>query len=309
MGMQRSIPFTTDESTMEIAGVPPDDVPEAPKASRRRRRLGRILQHEPTFTAGLAVILLVAGAAILAPLIVPYAPDVPNYSAILQGPTWQHPFGTDDLGRDMLSRVIYGARYSLGICGTAVGIATLVGIPLGMAGGYFGGAIDAVVGRITDALFSFPAILMAIAIAATMGPSVQSAVVALGLIAVPEFARIARAALLSERASGYVEASQALGSSWFFIIGRAILPNALGPLLVLITLGFGNAILNEAALSFLGLGAQPPAPEWGAILGVARDHLVDDPWFALFPGLAIVLLVIAFNLVGDGLRDIFDPRG
>jgi peptide/nickel transport system permease protein len=308
MNVQRSGPMTVRGLPRDSANVSPDELSKMPMAVPRRRRLIDLLRREPAFATGLAVIAVVTFAAIAAPLIIPYRPNVPDYSATLQGPTWQHLFGTDDLGRDMLSRVIYGARYSLGICGTAVGLATLVGIPLGMAGGYFGGIIDAIVGRLTDALFSFPAILMAIAIAATMGPSVQSAVVALGLIAVPEFARIARAALLSERASGYVEASQALGASSFFIITRAILPNALGALCVLITLGFGNAILNEAALSFLGLGAQPPAPEWGAILGVARDHLADDLWFALFPGMAIVLLVIAFNLVGDGVRDLFDPR-
>jgi peptide/nickel transport system permease protein len=247
-------------------------------------------------------------AAALAPLICPYNPDMPNYSVVLQGPLPSHPFGTDDLGRDMLTRVIYGARYTLGISGTAVGLATLIGIPLGLAAGYFGGPLDALVGRIADALFAFPATLMAIAIAAMLGPSVQSAVVALGLIAIPEFARVARSAMLAEREGGYVEVSRSLGSSWAFVIFRSILPNALGPLLVLISLGFANAILNQAALTFLGLGAQPPVPEWGAMLGVARDHLVDDPAFALFPGLAICVLVFAFNLVGDGVRDLVDPR-
>lgn len=272
------------------------------------RRALATLRRWPAFSIGLLVVALFALAAILAPLISPYDPTLPDYSVVLQGPSRLHPFGTDDLGRDQLSRVIFGARYSLGISGSAVALATLVGIPLGLTAGYFGGLFDAVVGRVSDALFSFPSILMAIAIAATMNPSAESAVVALALIAVPEFTRVARGALLAERESGYVEVSRALGSSWRFIIFRAILPNALGPLLVLISLGFANAILNEAALTFLGLGAQPPVPEWGAILGVARGHLIDAPYFALFPGLAICVLVFAFNLVGDGVRDLADPR-
>jgi peptide/nickel transport system permease protein len=267
-----------------------------------------LLVRWPAFTVGLAVVLLFLLAAIFAPLISPYDPTIGDYSALLQGPSLHHLFGTDDLGRDQLSRVIYGARYTLGISGSAVALATLIGIPLGLAAGYFGGLFDSVISRIADALFAFPAVLMAIAIAATMNPSVQSAVVALTLIAIPEFTRVARGAMIAEREGGYVEVSRALGSSWAFIIFRSILPNALGPLLVLISLGFANAILNQAALTFLGLGAQPPTPEWGAILGVARQHLIDDPYFALFPGLAIVVLVFAFNLVGDGVRDLADPR-
>jgi peptide/nickel transport system permease protein len=274
----------------------------------RWRRAGALLLRWPTFTVGLAVVLLFVLAAILAPLISPYDPTIGDYSALLQGPSLHHLFGTDDLGRDQLSRVIYGARYSLGISGSAVALATLIGIPLGLAAGYFGGLFDSVISRIADALFAFPAVLMAIAIAATMNPSVQSAVVALTLIAIPEFTRVARGAMIAEREGSYVEVSRALGSTWAFIIFRSILPNALGPLLVLISLGFANAILNQAALTFLGLGAQPPTPEWGAILGVARGHLIDDPYFALFPGLAIVVLVFAFNLVGDGVRDLADPR-
>lgn len=295
-----------------IQAVVPTDagvsVSESPRAYRRRQQMGAALRHWPAFTAGLVVVAVFVLAATLAPIISPYDPTLPNYASVLQGPSWQHPFGTDDLGRDQLSRVIYGARYSLGISGTAVALATLLGIPLGLAAGYVGGLLDNVVGRVGDALFSFPSTLMAIAIDATLGPSLQSAVVALTLIAVPEFSRIARAAMVAERESGYVEASRALGSPGSYIIFRAILPNALGPLLVLISLGFANAILNEAALTFLGLGAQPPIPEWGAILGAARSHIADDVWFALFPGIAICLLVVALNLVGDGIRDVLDPR-
>jgi peptide/nickel transport system permease protein len=283
-------------------------VGEGPSQLPRWRRVLALLVRWPAFTVGLMVVLLFVVAAIFAPLISPYDPTIGDYSALLQGPSLHHLFGTDDLGRDQLSRVIYGARYTLAISGSAVALATLIGIPLGLAAGYFGGPFDSVISRIADALFAFPAVLMAIAIAATMNPSVQSAVVALTLIAIPEFTRVARGAMISEREGGYVEVSRALGSSWAFIIFRSILPNALGPLLVLISLGFANAILNQAALTFLGLGAQPPTPEWGAILGVARQHLIDDPYFALFPGLAIVVLVFAFNLVGDGVRDLADPR-
>jgi peptide/nickel transport system permease protein len=287
-------------------------MPHAAASERARsgswRRILSFLLRWPAFSVGLAVVLIFVLAAVLAPLISPYDPTIGDYSAILQGPSARHLFGTDDLGRDQLSRIIYGARYSLGISGSAVALATLIGIPLGMAAGYFGGLFDSLISRIADALFAFPAVLMAIAIAATMNPSVQSAVVALTLIAVPEFTRVARGAMIAEREGAYVEVSRALGSSWRFIIFRSILPNALGPLLVLISLGLANAILNQAALTFLGLGAQPPAPEWGAILGVARGHLIDAPSFALFPGLAIVVLVFAFNLVGDGVRDLVDPR-
>ena len=305
-----SRPQVTVTPTTAVYQPPHESLDEDARQLTQRGPVGRLLVMlvgQPAFAAGLGVVLLIVLGAIIAPLITPYKPDIPDYSIVLQGPSWPHPFGTDDLGRDMFSRVIYGARYTLGISGTAVGLATLLGIPLGLAAGYFGGLFDIIVGRMTDALFAFPAILMAIAIAATMGPSVQSAVVALTVIAIPEFTRIARATMLAERASGYVEASQALGSSWRYIIFRAILPNARGPLLVLMSLGFANAILNQAALTFLGLGAQPPAPEWGAILGVARSHIIDDGWFAFFPGVAIVVLVIAFNLVGDGVRDLGDP--
>jgi len=279
----------------------------------RRTRSGLVrtliaLRRWPSFTAGLAVVVLIVLAAAGAPWISPYDPNVPNFAQVLQGPSRQHLFGTDDLGRDMLTRVIYGARYSLGICGTAVGLATLIGIPLGLFAGYVGGVFDAVVGRVSDALFAFPAVLMAIAIAAMLGPSARSAVIALALIAIPEFSRVARGAMLVEREGTYVEVSRTLGSSWAFIIFRAILPNALGPLLVLISLGFANIVLNEAALTFLGLGAQPPVPEWGAMLSVARRYIVSAPYFALFPGLAICLVVFAFNLVGDGIRDLLDPR-
>jgi ABC-type dipeptide/oligopeptide/nickel transport system permease subunit len=207
-----------------------------------------------------------------------------------------------------LSRVIYGARYSLGISAFAVGLATLLAIPLGLAAGYFGGVLDGIIGRVTDALFAFPSILMAIAVAATMGPSLQSAVVALALIMLPEFCRISRAAMLAERQAGYVEASRSLGASEVSIIFRSILPNAQGPILVLVSLGLGYTLLNEVALSFLGLGAQPPVPEWGAILGAAREHLIDDPWFALFPGITICLMIFCFNFIGDGVRDLLDPR-
>jgi peptide/nickel transport system permease protein len=295
------------ETALPTTAVVEDAPPLRPPGPLWRRSLAA-LGRMPSFSLGLAVVTFFLLGAIFAALVSPYDPEVPDYSVVLQGPSWHHLFGTDDLGRDMLSRVIYGARYTLGISGTAVGLATLMGIPVGLTAGYFGGLLDALVGRVADALFAFPAILMAIAIAATMGPSVQSGVVALTLIAIPEFTRMARGAMLAEREGGYVEVSRAVGSSWVFIIFRSILPNALGPLLVLISLGFANAILNQTALTFLGLGAQPPIPEWGAMLGVARNHLIDAPYFAFFPGVAVCVLVFAFNLVGDGLRDLVDPR-
>jgi ABC-type dipeptide/oligopeptide/nickel transport system permease subunit len=261
-----------------------------------------------TFSLGLLLILVFAIAAIFAHQIAPYSPSVPNYRALLQHPSRAHLFGTDDKGRDIFSRVVYGSRISIKISLTSVGLAALVGLPLGLVAGYVGGWIDAVISRFLDAMFAFPVILMAIAILAITGVGERGAIIAIGLIAAPEFARVSRSAVLAERENEYITAARAIGASGARIIIRQILPNIMGPILVLVSLGFAFAILNETALSFLGLGAQPPSASWGADLAAGRRYIRDAPFLSIFPGLAIFFLVLALNLAGDGLRDITDPR-
>jgi peptide/nickel transport system permease protein len=246
--------------------------------------------------------------ALLASVIAPYDPDATEYGDALTSPSIGHWFGTDDHGRDILSRVIHGTRSSLVIATVAVALASVVGIPTGLVAGYFGGRVDAVIGRILDALFAFPVVLMAIAIIAVLGSGERSAMIAIGLISIPEFTRIARSAMIAEKEKDYVLACHTLGASWVRIVFRSILPNTVGPLMVLISLGFAFAILNETALSFLGLGTQPPTPSWGSDLATGRRYLIAAPWYSFFPGLAIFLLVVALNLTGDGLRDLLDPR-
>jgi peptide/nickel transport system permease protein len=257
---------------------------------------------------GLSVLLLMGIAALMAPVLFGYQAYGTNYEITLQPPSWHHLMGTDELGRDIFSRLMFGTRISFVISLAAVGLATVIGIPLGMFAGYIGGALDAAVGRLLDGLFAFPAVLMALAVGAVLGPSERTAMLAIGIVSVPEFARVARSAVLAVKEHTYVEASRALGSSTLFIVFRAILPNTLGPLLVLVSLGFGYAVLNEAALSFLGIGAQPPTPSYGYLLSRAKSYLAEAPWYSLFPGLAIFVMVLAANLVGDGLRDLGDPR-
>jgi peptide/nickel transport system permease protein len=254
----------------------------------------------------LLVVFLVCVA--LAPLLAPSAPNAVDYSQTLEAPTLSHPFGTDDQGRDVLGRVIHGTRVSFAIALIAVSLAVLLGIPAGLAAGFFGSWIDAAISRLLEALFAFPVILMAIAVLAILGPGERSAMVAIGVVAVPEFARVARAAMIAEKENEYVVAARAIGCTSARIIFRAILPNTLGPVLVVISLGFAFAILNETALSYLSLGAQPPTPSWGADLATGRRYLFDAPWLAFFPGMAIFCLVLALNLAGDGLRDLTDPR-
>lgn len=261
-----------------------------------------------TLTAGLVLIAVFAGCSILAPVIAPHSPSRNDYDALLQTPSLDHPFGTDDKGRDIFSRVVYGSRISFTIAAVATLLATGLGLPLGLFAGYAGGWVDSLVSRFLDALFAFPPILMAIAVLAIRGPGEGSAIIAIGLIAVPEFARVARAAMLTEKENDYVLAARAVGCGVPRIILRGILPNTIGPLIVLISLGFAFAILNETALSFLGLGAQAPTPSWGADLAASRRYLREAPWLSLFPGLAILCLVLGLNLAGDGLRDVLDPR-
>jgi ABC-type dipeptide/oligopeptide/nickel transport system permease subunit len=256
---------------------------------------------------GLGIVAVLCLAALGAPLAAPYAPDRQNMAATLRPPSAAHPFGTDEFGRDVLSRVVFGGRLTLLASSAAVLLAVGMGATIGLTAGYFGGAYDAVVGRVTDVFFAFPVVLLGIAMVTVLGPGEPSVVVAIAIASLPNFVRVSRSAILREREFEYVLAAHAVGATTPYIIVRTLLPNLLGPLTVLVSLGFAYAVLYEASLSFLGLGAQPPTPEWGVMLSGARDYLFQAPWYAFFPGLAIVVLVFALNLVGDGLRDSLDP--
>ncbi|MCL6552630.1 MAG: ABC transporter permease [Firmicutes bacterium] len=257
---------------------------------------------------GLWVVTGVVVAAVLAPALAPADPTKTDFGALLQPPSRAHLLGTDDLGRDILSRVIYGARTSLLAGVIAVGLAVAVGVPLGLLSGYFRGRLDNVLMRVTDALLSFPLLVLALAIAAVLGAGLTKAMLAVGIVFTPGFIRLARAQVLSEREKVYVEAARALGASDRRIVWRHILPNSLSPVLVQASLAMAAAITAEATLSFLGLGTQPPTPSWGSMLNIAQAYLTRAPWMALWPGLAIFLTVLALNLVGDGLREVLDPR-
>lgn len=257
---------------------------------------------------GLGVILLNVLIAFLAPWVATHDPLAINIARRAAPPSSDFLFGTDDFGRDIFSRVIYGARISLTISLLSVFIATLFGVVIGATAGYYGGWIDNVIMRCMDAVMGFPAILLAIAIMAVRGGNLYNVVIALGFVYIPRFARIVRGSVLSLKEKEFVEASLAMGNSDLFIIFRHILPNCMAPLIVQGTISLAYAILAEAALSFLGLGAPPPAPSWGNILSDARNFMLDAPWMTVFPGIAITLAVLGYNLFGDALRDVLDPR-
>jgi ABC-type dipeptide/oligopeptide/nickel transport system permease subunit len=226
----------------------------------------------------------------------------------LEGGTWPHILGTDVLGRDLFSRIIYGARLSLLIGGLAVFTGAIVGIPLGMISGFFGGKVDTLIMRLIDVMLAFPSLLLAICIVAIMGPTLQNAILSIGIVTIPTYARVARASVLTEKEKEYVLADIALGRKNWAIISKGILPNIMSPLLVVASLGFGGAVLDAAGLSFLGLGAQPPTPEWGALITEGKQYIFQAWWLILFPGFAILLTVVGFNLFGDAVRDVFDPK-
>lgn len=257
---------------------------------------------------GLWVVLAVFVSAALASFVAPADPKKTNFDALLQPPSRDHLLGTDDLGRDILSRIIFGARTSLLAGVISVGLALSVGLPLGLMSGYFRGQFDNVLMRLTDALLSFPFLVLALAIAAVLGAGLGKAMIAIGIVFTPGFIRLSRAQVLSEREKVYVEAARALGASDARIIWRHILPNSLSPVLVQASLAMAAAITAEATLSFLGLGTQPPTPSWGSMLNIAQAYLGKAPWMALWPGLAIFITVLSLNLVGDGLREVLDPR-
>jgi len=276
---------------------------ETPTA-RAIRRFKR--RRAAVFALGMIVIFV--AAAVLAPLISPYNPDLQTWTAVRKAPSALHWFGTDDVGRDVLARVIFGARASLLAGVISVAIAMLVGVPVGLVSGYLGGFVDALFSRITDALLACPFLILAIAFAAFLGPSLGNAMIAIGITTTPIFIRLTRGQVMAVKVEDYVEAARAVGNPHWRIALVHILPNILPALLVQATLSIAAAIIAEAALSFLGLGQQPPAPSWGSMLNAAQRFLVNAPWMAIWPGLAIFLTVLSFNLVGDGLRDALDPR-
>ncbi|MBM7558037.1 peptide/nickel transport system permease protein [Halanaerobacter jeridensis] len=257
---------------------------------------------------GLAIISILLVVAIFAPVLAPYDPLKTNVIQRLKAPSFSHWLGTDDLGRDILSRIIYGSRISIQVGVISVSLALVLGVTLGVLAGYYGGWIDSLVMRLIDIMLAFPSILLAIVIMAILGPQLSNAMIAIGFVNLPRFARIVRSSVLSVKEEEYVSAAQSLGSSDFRIITKHILPNCLAPLTVQSTLSIATAILEAAGLSFLGLGAQPPTPEWGAMLSSGRSAIQVAPWVVAFPGLAIMITVLGFNLFGDGLRDALDPK-
>jgi peptide/nickel transport system permease protein len=258
---------------------------------------------------GLAIVLLVITIGVGAPLVDPYDPRVDsNLIEARRAPSWQHPFGTDRLGRDMLRRVVHGTRISLTVGFLVVFASGTVGTLLGLTAGYFRGLVDSMIMRLIDILLAFPAILLAIAIVAVRGPGLTNTMIAVSIVGVPGYARVVRSMVLSIREREYVEAARMVGVSDLRIMFRHILPNSLSPIIVQATLGVGGAILFAAALGFLGLGAQPPSPEWGAMIGDGIPFLRQSPHMVFFPGMAIMLTVLGFNLLGDGLRDALDPQ-
>ncbi|WP_441479973.1 ABC transporter permease [Bosea sp. 2KB_26] len=279
-----------------------------PVANFFRGRVWRRLSKRKSALVGLAVVLLMVFVAIFAPLLAPYDPAAQSWTAVRKAPSAAHWFGTDEAGRDMLSRIIWGARASLLAGLTSVGIAMAIGVPLGLAAGFLGGLVDGLISRFTDAMLACPFLILAIALAAFLGPSLTNAMLAIGITAMPLFIRLTRGQVLSIKAEDYVEAASAVGNPQWRIAVRHILPNILPQLMVQATLTIAAAIIAEASMSFLGLGLQPPAPSWGSMLNSAQRFLSNAPWMALWPGIAIFATVLSFNLLGDGLRDALDPR-
>ena len=263
---------------------------------------------------GFIVVVLLFLTAIFAPIVAPYQPDIQNLADRLIPPMWDakgvssHILGTDDFGRDLFSRIIFGSRISLMVGAISVGVSLSFGLIMGIVAAYFGGKTDLFIMRIVDIMLSIPAILLAIVIVSILGPSLFSAMTAIGIVGIPTYARIVRASVLAEREKEYVIASRINGSSNMRLMFAVILPNCASPIIVQATMGFASAVLEAAGLSFLGLGAQPPTPEWGAMLSDSLQFITTAPWMIFYPGLAIFLTVLSFNLMGDGLMDVLDPK-
>jgi len=276
---------------------------ESPGARAWRRLLRR-----KSALFGLIIIVALVLVALLAPLIAPFDPTQQSWTTIRKPPSAQHWFGTDESGRDLLSRVMFGARASLLAGVVSISIALTLGVPVGLLAGYGGRWVDVLISRITDAMLAIPFLILAIALAAFLGPSLQNAMIAIGVTATPIFVRLTRGQVMAVKVEDYVEAARAVGNPPVRIAVKHILPNILPALIVQATISIATAIIAEASLSFLGLGQQPPAPSWGSMLNTAQRFLTNAPWMAVWPGLAIFLAVLSFNILGDGLRDALDPR-
>ncbi len=285
---------------------------ETVRAPRRERSLLDLLiqlVHARLAGIGLALTVGFILTAVLAPVISPYDPTAQQMTNALQPPSLQHLLGTDELGRDMLSRIFYGGQASLEAGFFSVGLALVLGVALGLIAGYWSNSwVETVIMRVMDALLAFPALVLALAFVAALGPGLNNAILAIGIVGIPTYARLTRGQVLSAKEREYIESARAAGASDLRIILRHLLPNISSPLIVQTSLGFATAILAEAALSFLGLGVQPPTPSWGEMLNGARGYLEIDPWLIIGPGAAIFMAVLGFNFIGDGVRDVLDPR-
>jgi peptide/nickel transport system permease protein len=283
--------------------------PTVPPGSSPARELWRRFRRNKLAVTGGVIVLVVVVVALLAPLLAPFDPRAQNYAIALKPPNAAHWFGTDDLGRDVLSRILFGARNSLAAGVVSVGIALVIGLPIGLVSGYYRGFWDEVViMRLTDAFQAIPFLILALAMAAVLGPGLSKAMIAIGIGFTPAFIRMARAQVLAQRDLDYVQAARAMGAGDLRIMFRHVLPNIAGPIIVQASLATASAIITEAGLSYLGLGIQPPAPAWGSALRFAQGFLTIAPWMAYFPGIAIFVTVLSINLLGDGLRDMLDPR-
>ena len=293
----------TPSASATAAGPMPADRPAGPWLRACRRARGR-----PASAAGALIVLLFVATALAAPWIATVDPIQGDWKQIRKAPTWTHPFGTDDLGRDTYSRVIWGARISMQAGVFSILLAIAVGVPIGLVAGFYRGALDQVIMRLTDAWLAFPFLILAIGLVTIMGPSLTNATIAIGLGATPTYIRLTRGLVLAIAAEDYVHGARALGAGDVRLMTRHVLPNIVSSLLVQATISIPIAIIAEAILSFLGLGVQPPAPSWGTMLNTAQQFLETAPWMAWWPGIAIFSLTLSFNLAGDGLRDLLDPR-
>ncbi len=275
--------------------------------NRFRRKWAKLKRNKAALAGGIMLMVYVL-SAFLAPVLFPGNPSAPDLIRSLEPPTVEHPLGTDELGRSILGRIIYGSRISLLIAVGVVAVGIALGIPLGLISGYYGGKIDFIIQRATDTLLAFPGFLLALALVAVLGVGLKNTVISIGISMVPLYIRLVRGCVLSVRQEDYIEAARAVGTHDVIILLRHILPNVMVPITVQTSLSMGMAILFAAGLGFLGIGVQPPTPEWGAMLGSARSYLFHAPHVATFPGIAIFFAVISFNLLGDGLRDALDPR-
>ncbi|AIQ59643.1 ABC transporter permease [Paenibacillus borealis] len=283
--------------------------PAKPAAAAKPRTLLSLLLHNRLAALGLTFILIWTVVAIIAPWLAPHDPYVTDMANKLQAPSGSHWFGTDNFGRDILSRVLYGARISIWTGLIAVSISFVIGVPLGGIAAYYGGRTGTIIMRLMDVLLSFPSLVLSMAIAASIGAGLSSAMIAVGIVGIPEFARLMFGQTVSLREKEYIEASRAIGVKNTVILYRHILPNALAPLMVQATLGMGFAILTASSLSFLGLGVRPPIAEWGAMISEGREYIISGQWWLVtFPGLSIATSILGFNLLGDGFRDVLDPR-